>query len=101
MLAQIQMAIQRIVSTIPEDSDLYGIGSFFDASSSTFSDVDLVLVINDGTDRPAQRARLFREEARRLGELVGIVFDLTVLTQTEFAEKPLREMGKLVLLAHS
>lgn len=86
-------------SGLPEGCELYGIGSFFDGRQ-TFRDVDLVVVTSDSLT-PARSTRAFRRAAVKMGQELNVTFDITVLTETEFASNPLREMGKLVLLART
>lgn len=75
---------------------IYGMGSFF-RNESSFSDVD-VLVVVKSAEAAVQNPSLW-ERARSLEAVLGIRVDLTVLTLTEFASRPLRDMDSLVDLA--
>lgn len=99
MLVSIQTAIAQMQSILPEGCELYGIGSFFEGRE-TFRDVDLVVVTSDRST-PAQSTRAFRQAAVKAGRELSVTFDITVFTEPEFAAKPLRDMGKLVLLGRN
>ena len=99
MSVSIRTAIARMLSILPEGCELYGIGSFFEGQE-TFRDVDLVVVTSDSS-KPARSTKAFRQAAAKTGQELSVTFDITVFTEPEFAAKPLRDMGKLVLLART
>lgn len=90
------MAIQRMLSALPDECDVYGIGSFF-KGVERFRDVDLVVVTSD-ISTPATSTKQFRHSALQAGREIGIKFDITVLTRSEFAGRPLRDMEELILV---
>lgn len=95
----ILMAIQQMLSTLPNECEIYGIGSFFEGLKK-FRDVDLVIVTSDSST-PAYSTSRFRQSALQAGRELDISFDITVFTRSEFARKPLRNTDKLVLLART
>ena len=99
MLELILTAIRQMLSALPDECEIYGIGSFFEGLQ-TFRDIDVVVVTSDSLT-PACSTRQFRQAALQAGRELDVKFDITVLTRSEFAGKPLRDMDKLVLLART
>jgi hypothetical protein len=75
---------------------LYGMGSFF--HGTIYKDLDLVAVIECSQNELPNRAAQVHREFRELSVKLGISVDLTVLTPSEFASAPLRDMATLVKL---
>ena len=88
-----------MLSALPDECEIYGIGSFFEGLE-TFRDVDVVVVTPDSST-PACSTSRFRQAALQAERELDVKFDITVLTRSEFAGKPLRDMDKLVLLART
>lgn len=75
---------------------IYGFGSFF--RGEPFNDIDLAVVWSSSTsDRLASYYKL-KTELDRLADQLGVVVDLSVFTEDEFGDRPLRDMRELVLL---
>jgi predicted nucleotidyltransferase len=72
-------------------------GSYF-RGDEYYQDIDLVIVVDCARADLLATGREIRTSFVRLGNKLGITFDLTILTPREFAEKPLRDMGALELL---
>ena len=73
---------------------VYGFGSFF--RSEHANDCDLLLVVNNSCSNLGLLHADLCKAFDRLGERVLIVFDLTILTEREHMDAPLREHGNLV-----
>lgn len=91
--------IRQIISILPNDCEIYGIGSFFEGRD-IFRDIDFIIVTSDSAT-PAYSTSGFRQAALRAGRELDVKFDITVFTRSEFAQNPLRNMDKLVLLART
>lgn len=88
-----------ILSILTAASDViavHGIGSFF--RSQTANDVDLVLVLRNGTADPGAAHVELHDMFRKLGNQMGVTFDLTVLLESELAQRLLVEQNSLVEL---
>lgn len=73
---------------------IYGFGSYFRSESP--NDCDLLLVVDDQCPNLGLlHADLYRSFFK-LGEKLSIIFDLTVLTEKEHKNAPLREHGLLI-----
>ncbi len=57
-----------------------------------------MVIISCERDKILAVSRRIRSEIRKLGERLSIDFDLLVLTQNEFAERPIRDMDSLVFI---
>lgn len=88
--------IRRTLSTIDSVVSVWGFGSLFRGSRSA-QDVDIVVVIDSG-DLPLSTIRSIRECFREIELRFSLPVDLTILTASEFAERPLIEMDALVPL---
>jgi len=64
-----------------------------------YCDVDILVVFEPQCDPLLPRYYELRGDLEALGERLGVLFDLTVLTEREFAERPLRDMDSLVEIA--
>jgi predicted nucleotidyltransferase len=78
---------------------IYGFGSFF--RGVPFNDIDLAVVLSRSTSRGLASYYELRVEFDQLARRLGVVFDLNVFTEDEFADRPLRDMHELLLLAGS
>ncbi len=93
------MEIQQIIPVLPDNCEVYGIGSFFEGQH-IFRDIDFVVVTSDSIT-PAYSTNEFRKAALKAGQELDVKFDITVFTRSEFAQRPLLNMDKLVLLART
>lgn len=84
------------LSTIDDVVSVWGFGSFFRGDERA-KDIDLLAVVKRG-NLNLEAIRKIRKQFNKVGHKFGLNVDLTILTCSEFAEKPLREMDELVLL---
>jgi predicted nucleotidyltransferase len=84
------------LSTINDVASVWGFGSFFRGDEGA-KDIDLLAVVKRG-NLNLEAIRTIRKQFNQVGNKFGLNVDLTILTCSEFAEKPLREMDELVLL---
>lgn len=92
--SQIEAQLRDLMRGLKNVDALYGFGSFFWASE--YNDIDLVVVISCCRH---EQLRIYEEIKKACGPLskrIGLRFDITPLTPSEFAERPLREMKILV-----
>ena len=92
--SQIEAQLRELMRGLKDVDALYGFGSFFRASE--YNDIDLVVVISCCRH---EQLRIYEEIIKICGPLakrIGLRFDITPLTQSEFAEEPLREMKSLI-----
>ena len=88
--------IRHIHLDRPELVKIFGFGSFFRTDKP--SDCDLLLVVkNECYDLGMLHAELSMDFVK-LGQKLSIDFDLTILTETEHARKPLIEHDELIRL---
>lgn len=73
----------------------FGMGSFF-RGEDRYDDIDLVLVLRSASTDYSRLVQTLNECFRVIGGAVGDRFDLTILTTSEFALNPLRDMSTLV-----
>lgn len=86
--------IHHINTIRTEIVGIFGFGSFFRIDKP--SDCDLLLVVKDDS---ADLGKLHSElsmDFLNLGKILSIDFDLTILTETEHARKPLLEHESLI-----
>lgn len=88
--------IRSTLLTIYDVRSAWGFGSFFRGSTSA-RDADILVVI-DQPDLPLEIIKSIRDDFQDISRKLSIAVDLTILTQTEFAERPLLEMDSLVPL---
>lgn len=94
---KMKMEIQCIHTSEPNLLGVYGFGSFF--RSEKYNDCDLLLVIdNDCSCLGKIHAELY-ERFFDLGKRLSVVFDLTILTEREHRNKPLREHNELIAIS--
>lgn len=86
--------IHYINTTRSEIVGIFGFGSFFRAEKP--SDCDLLLVVNDDTSDLGKLHAELSMDFISLGQAMSIDFDLTILTETEHAGKPLLEHENLI-----
>jgi len=92
--SQIKAQLRDLMRGLKNVDALYGFGSFFRASE--YNDIDLVVVISCCRH---EQLRIYEEIKKACGPIskrIGVWFDITPLTPSEFAEEPLREMKSLV-----
>ena len=80
----------------PELIGIFGFGSFFRTDNP--SDCDLLLVIKDDTQDLGKLHKELSLEFLNLGKKISVDFDLTILTESEHARKPLMEHNKLITI---
>ena len=73
---------------------VYGFGSFF--RNEHANDCDLLLVVNDSCSNLGLLHANLSKAFSELGGRLSIVFDLTILTEREHINAPLREHGNLI-----
>jgi predicted nucleotidyltransferase len=79
---------------VDEIVGIWGFGSFF--RSNNFNDVDILVIVECKNVELLNVTKIiFQTVAREL----RCSLDVTILTQREFEEQPLREMDQLVHLA--
>jgi predicted nucleotidyltransferase len=88
--------ILGILSTIDNVVSVWGFGSFF-RGDQLAKDIDLVAVVSQ-CDLGLDLIRLIRNRFDELAAKFHLKVDLTILTFSEFAERPLQEMEALVPL---
>lgn len=76
---------------------VYGFGSFF--RSSEAKDIDILVVLDNSVTEPGRAHRNIEQVFRDLNRPYAPPFDLTVLLQSEFEQRLLREHDSLVPLA--
>lgn len=86
--------VKSILSKMPPEWNFFGFGSFF-CSQGPFEDVDIVAVAPDDGEESMRYYELLYAELAVAREKYGIRFDLTMLTEVEFAQNPLRDMNNL------
>lgn len=73
---------------------VYGFGSFF--RNTNFNDIDLLLMSGKMSPSPLEDYYAAKRKLDLLSQRLGIEFDITFLTYSEFLKKPLLEMDNLV-----
>jgi predicted nucleotidyltransferase len=86
--------ILSITSICPDIQAVYGFGSFFRAEP--YNDIDVLIVLRCNRIHILSAFKRIKAGFDKLGETQNVDFDLLVLTEAEFAEKPLRDMGSLI-----
>lgn len=87
-------AIRLTFSALRSIEAVYGFGSFF--RGEQYRDIDLVFVLAASCEEPLKVFECLRESCRDLSALFGVELDATVLTSSEFCERPFRDMETLV-----
>ena len=85
-------AIRQIAQRLEAVCAVFGMGSYF--RGEPFNDLDLVVVVAP-TETITEVGRTIRTALAPIAEMVGVPIDVTILTQAEFAERPLRDMHTL------
>lgn len=75
---------------------VYGFGSFF--RREKFCDVDLAVVVQPAVAASVSCYYAMKNEFDRAASNLCVPIDLTILTEEEFKERPLRDMHELILL---
>jgi predicted nucleotidyltransferase len=88
--------ILGILSTIDDVVSVWGFGSFFRGDQQA-QDIDLVAVVSQ-SDLELDLIWLIRSRFDEIAAKFHLEVDLTILTSSEFAERPLQEMESLVPL---
>ena len=87
----------EIHSRLQDRHELYGVfgfGSFF--RSKNFNDVDILVVVKDSCEFPLKEFYEVKKVLNEIGTNFDIPIDITYLSFTEYARKPLRESDSLV-----
>lgn len=90
------MEIRSIFIEWPSVCAAFGFGSFF--RNEPFNDVDVLFVLQQECQSHLAIYYDLKKTFDNMGERYGVCFDLTVLTEREFSERPLRDMNSLVPL---
>lgn len=94
MRKKIKTEIKSRLQDRPELFGVFGFGSFF--RSKIFNDVDLLVVVNDTCEFPLKEFYEVKEILDEIGLKFDLPIDITYLSYTEYARKPLRESDCLV-----
>lgn len=81
---------------MPEVVEAFGFGSFFRDPDP--ADCDVLLVLNDNSKHRGHLHACLSSRFRALGDRFGIIFDVTILTESEHRKAPLREHSRLIQL---
>ena len=85
--------IRSTVETFPSVVSAWGFGSHF--RGEAFDDVDVLVILDCSRDAIVRLSNNLRVAFVELGGNLGVKFDLLILTPTEFALRPLRDMDQL------
>jgi len=96
-ISEMKKAVRTIFTSRHDVHAVFGFGSYF--RGELYCDVDILVVFEPQCDPLLPRYYELRGDLEALGERLGVLFDLTVLTEREFAERPLRDMDSLVEIA--
>lgn len=88
-MSEIAAAIRAAMADEPRVKAVFGFGSFFRRES--FRDIDLVVVLADDCADLSAADSAVRGALLGLESSVGTRLDITPLTESEFADQPLRE----------
>lgn len=88
------MEIQSITPEVSGINAVYGFGSFF--RGEAYNDIDVVAVASPLCRNYLSTYFEFRNKIDSVGTQLDVTFDITFLTEREFAERPLLEMDQLV-----
>jgi predicted nucleotidyltransferase len=91
-----KMEIRSTLKFCPFVQSAWGFGSFF--RGSEFKDIDIVVVLRCPRGQILEYSKIVRYDMRAVGGSLGRQIDVLILTSSEFAERPLREADRLVLL---
>ena len=94
IIDEIKKEIRSTITGWPDICAAYGFGSFF--RSEPFNDIDVLLVVQPVGPSSLRTYYNLKTAFDGLSERFGIQFDITVLTEREFSERPLRDMDSLV-----
>jgi predicted nucleotidyltransferase len=95
-IKKIKTEIQSIISDKIDVHAVYGFGSFFRSEDS--QDIDILFVVRASCNEPLKVFYEIQKSLLVLEKSLGIKFDLLVLTEEEFRERPLRDMDSIVKL---
>ena len=94
--SQIESEVLRAVAGESQIEAVFGFGSFF--RGEAFTDVDLAIIFTeDCSDTLAVYEQLI-PNLKLAQDSLGVRFDITPLTVSEFRQRPLRDQNRLVLL---
>jgi predicted nucleotidyltransferase len=82
---------------VDEIVGIWGFGSFF--RSNNFNDVDILVIVECKNVELLNVTKIIRANFQTVARELRCSLDVTILTQREFEEQPLREMDQLVHLA--
>ena len=92
-IAKTKTAIQTTSVKIEAILSVWGFGSFF--RSKSFKDIDLLVVTDSSDDDLLQTSKAIRIAFRDVECELRVPLDITILTEREYDERPLREMDQL------
>lgn len=90
------MAIQSITLVEGKLETVYGFGSAF--RNEPFRDIDILAVVKDGPTVALDTYYALRTSLENATRMYGAPIHLTMLTEVEFASRPLRCMNALTPL---
>lgn len=90
------MAIRSIASAESRLEAVYGFGSAF--HDEPFRDIDILAVVKDGPTVALETYYALRTALENATRMYGAPIHLTMLTEIEFASRPLRCMNALTPL---
>lgn len=92
----ISTAVQSITSVESRLEAVYGFGSAF--RDELFSDIDILAVAKDGPILALDTFYVLKAALHGATKIYGAPVHLTMLTEIEFASRPLRHMNEIILL---
>lgn len=78
----------------PDLFGVFGFGSFF--RSDSYNDVDILIVFNNNCNLPLQEFYIVKNLLSKIEVEYDILIDITYLSYTEYARKPLLESDFLI-----
>lgn len=92
----ISTEVQSITSVESRLDAVYGFGSAF--RDELFSDIDILAVAKDGPMLALDTFYALKVALHGVTKIYDAPVHLTILTEIEFASRPLRRMSELILL---
>jgi|SRR5579871_2971512 len=91
---EIKKEIRSTTTKWPDVRAAFGFGSFF--RDEPFNDIDVLLVLQQGCQSRLTTFYELKAAFDNFDKKYGVHFDITVLTEREFSERPLRDMDSLI-----
>jgi predicted nucleotidyltransferase len=91
--AKIQIMIRGVLARQPEIVSAHGFGSFF--RDEEFSDIDIIFVLRDETEKSLDIVKSLRQEMRLSSNKLGYVIHPLFMSEREFASKPLKNFNEV------